>query len=213
VRSAGTWLLNGHGERFIDELSPRDVVAAAILRECAEGRGIHVNGDSVGVWLDTPGLELRNPGILQKRFPKLLNLGRKAGIDPAQSPLLIYPTLHYQNGGVVIDEHGRTTVPGLYCVGEASGGIHGKNRIMGNALLEIISFGRRAGDHAAAQRHGKGHKQVSLEHLNRLRRELTISNMPMELKSPMLFPECAKFDDDSDYDGLRKHRRNKVTPE
>jgi succinate dehydrogenase / fumarate reductase flavoprotein subunit/L-aspartate oxidase len=213
VRSAGTWLLNGHGERFIDELSPRDVVAAAILRECAEGRGVHVNGESVGVWLDTPGLELRNPGILQQRFPKLLNLGRKAGIDPARSPLLIYPTLHYQNGGVVIDELGRTTVPGLYCVGEASGGIHGKNRIMGNALLEIISFGRRAGEHAAAQRHGKGHKQVSLEHLSRLRRELTISNMPMDLKSPMLFPECAKFDDDSDYDGLRKHRRNKATPE
>jgi len=213
VRSAGTWLLNGHGERFVDELSPRDVVAAAILRECDEGRGVHVNGDAVGVWLDTPGLELRNPGILEKRFPKLLNLGKKAGIDPSRSPLLIYPTLHYQNGGVVIDELGRSTVPGLYCVGEASGGIHGKNRIMGNALLEIISFGRRAGAHAAEQRHGKGHKQVSLEHLSRLRRELTISNMPMELKSPMLFPECAKFDDDSDYDGLRKHRRNRATQE
>ena len=213
VRSAGTYLLNGHGERFVDELNPRDVVAAAILKECAEGRGIQVNDSGCGVWLDTPGLELRNPGILQKRFPKLAHLGKKAGIDPSQSPLLIYPTLHYQNGGVVIDENGRTTVPGLYCVGEASGGIHGKNRIMGNALLEIISFGRRAGEHAAAQRHGKGHKQVSLEHLSRLRRELTISKMPMELKSPMLFPDCAKFDDDSDYDGLRKHRRNRTTQE
>ena len=213
VRSAGTYLLNGHGERFVDELSPRDVVAAAILKECAEGRGVRVSDESGGVWLDTPGLELRNPGILQQRFPKLLNLGKKAGIDPSQSPLLIYPTLHYQNGGVVIDENGNTTVPGLYCVGEASGGIHGKNRIMGNALLEIISFGRRAGEHAAGQRHGKGHKQVSLEHLSRLRRELTISKMPMELKSPMLFPECAKFDDDSDYDGLRKHRRNKAMQE
>lgn len=213
VRSAGTWLLNGHGERFVDELSPRDVVAAAILKECAEGRGIEVEGDGCGVWLDTPGLELRNPGILQKRFPKLLNLGKKAGIDPSRSPLLIYPTLHYQNGGVVIDEQGRTTVPGLYCVGEASGGIHGKNRIMGNALLEIISFGRRAGADAAEQRHGRSHKQVSLEHLSQLRRELTISNMPMELKSPMLFPECAKFDDDSDYDGLRKNRRTKSVEE
>ncbi|MCW8829557.1 MAG: FAD-binding protein [Gammaproteobacteria bacterium] len=213
VRSAGTWLLNGHGERFIDELLPRDVVAAAILRECAEGRGITIEDGVCGVWLDTPGLELRNPGILQQRFPKLLNLGKKAGIDPSRSPLLIYPTLHYQNGGVVIDANGATTVPGLYCVGEASGGIHGKNRIMGNALLEIISFGRRAGEHAAAQRHNKGHKQVGLEHLSRLRRELTISGMPMERKSPMLFPDCAKFDDDADYDGLRRHRRNKVTQE
>jgi succinate dehydrogenase / fumarate reductase flavoprotein subunit/L-aspartate oxidase len=213
VRSAGTYLLNGHGERFIDELNPRDVVAAAILKECSEGRGVKVNDEGCGVWLDTPGLELRNPGILMKRFPKLVHLGKKAGIDPVESPLLIYPTLHYQNGGVVIDANGQTTVPGLYCVGEASGGIHGKNRIMGNALLEIISFGRRAGSHAAEQRHGKGHKQVGLEHLSRLRRELTISGMPMELKSPMLFPDCAKFDDDADYDGLRRHRRTKVTQE
>ncbi|MDH5784939.1 MAG: FAD-binding protein [Chromatiales bacterium] len=207
VRSAGTWLLNGNGERFVDELKPRDVVAAAILKECAEGRGIHTNDGAQGVWLDTPGLELRNPGILKQRFPKLLNLGKKAGIDPHTSPLLIYPTLHYQNGGVAINENGETTVPGLYCVGEASGGIHGKNRIMGNALLEIISFGRRAGAHAAERRSLRGHKRVSIDHLSRLRRELTISNMPMETKGPMLFPVCAKFDDDVDYEGLRRNRR------
>ncbi len=207
VRSAGTYLLNGKGERFVDELKPRDVVAAAVLKECAEGRGIQAENDAQGVWLDTPGLELRNPGILKKRFPKLIHLGEKAGIDPHTTPLLIYPTLHYQNGGVAIDENGETTTPGLYCVGEASGGIHGKNRIMGNALLEIISFGRRSGEHAAQRRQGKGHKQVSIDHLSRLRRELTISDMPMELKSPMLFPDCAKFDDDADYDGLRRNRR------
>ncbi|MEN8170831.1 MAG: FAD-dependent oxidoreductase [Pseudomonadota bacterium] len=210
VRSAGTYLLNGKGQRFVDELKPRDVVAAAVLKECAEGRGIQAGDDAQGVWLDTPGLELRNPGILKKRFPKLLHLGEKAGIDPHTSPLLIYPTLHYQNGGVNIDENGETTVPGLYCVGEASGGIHGKNRIMGNALLEIISFGRRSGLHAAERRQGKGHKQISIDHLSRLRRELTISDMPMELKSPMLFPDCAKFDDDADYDGLRRNLRKKV---
>ncbi len=206
VRSAGTYLLNGNGERFVDELKPRDVVAAAILKECAEGRGIHTGDGSQGVWLDTPGLELRNPGILKQRFPKLLHLGEKAGIDPHTSPLLIYPTLHYQNGGVAIDENGETTVPGLYCVGEASGGIHGKNRIMGNALLEIISFGRRAGAHAAERRHHRGHKRVSIDHLSRLRRELTISDMPMDTKGPMLFPVCAKFDDDVDYEGLRRKR-------
>jgi L-aspartate oxidase len=207
VRSAGTYLLNGKGERFVDELKPRDVVAAAILKECAEGRGVQTSDGGQGVWLDTPGLELRNPGILKQRFPKLLHLGKKAGIDPHTSPLLIYPTLHYQNGGVAINEHGETTVPGLYCVGEASGGIHGKNRIMGNALLEIISFGRRAGAHAAERRHHKGHKRTSIDHLSRLRRELTISDMPMEKKSPMLFPDCAKFDDDADYEGLRRNRR------
>jgi succinate dehydrogenase / fumarate reductase flavoprotein subunit/L-aspartate oxidase len=108
---------------------------------------------------------------------------------------------------VAIDENGETTVSGLYCVGEASGGIHGKNRIMGNALLEIISFGRRAGALAAERRHGKGHKRVSIDHLSRLRRDLTVSDMPMEKKGPMLFPDCAKFDDDADYDGLRRNRR------
>jgi L-aspartate oxidase len=207
VRSSGTWLLNGKGERFIDELLPRDIVAAAILRECAEGRCIRVDDESIGVWLDTPGLERRKPGTLQKRFPKLLHLGERCGIDPATTPLLIYPTLHYQNGGVKINSNGLTSVPGLYCVGEVSGGIHGKNRLMGNALLEIISYGRRAGRHAAEYQKGRDHKRVSIEHLSRLRRELTLSGMNMDTKGPMLFPDCAKFDDDIDYDGFRKKKK------
>ncbi len=203
IRSAGASLLNGHGERFVDELKPRDYVTAAILRECAEGRGIRVDEKGVGVWLDTPGAEIREPGVIASRFPKLMRLGRKAGIDPTAAPMLIYPTLHYQNGGVVINENGLTSIPGLYSVGEVSGGIHGKNRIMGNALLEIISFGRRAGTDAAGHSHGRGHKKISIEHLSVRRRELTLAGMSMELKSPKLFPECAKFEMDSDYDGLR----------
>ncbi len=203
IRSAGAQLVNGLGRRFVDELKPRDQVSAAILRECAEGQGILGDQGAVGVWLDTSGAERREPGIIAARFPKLVQLGKRSGIDPTTSPLLVYPTLHYQNGGVVIDENGLTTVPGLYCVGEASGGIHGKNRIMGNALLEIISFGRRSGAAAADQSFGRGHKKISIEHLSERRRELTLTGMPMDLKSPKLFPECAKFDKDSDYDGLR----------
>ena len=64
--------------------------------------------------------------------------------------MLIHPTLHYQNGGMEIDANGATSVPGLYGAGEVTGGIHGRNRLMGNALLDIISFGRRAGTAAAA---------------------------------------------------------------
>lgn len=206
IRSAGAYLLNGKGKRFVNELKTRDHVSSAILRECAEGRGVQVSEGTFGVWLDTPGVELRNPGILATRFPKLMQLGKKCAIDPTQSPLLIYPTLHYQNGGVEIDEHAQSTVPGLYCVGEVSGGIHGKNRIMGNSLLDIICFGKRAGTHAALQYHVRGHKKVSIDHLSTLRRELTMANMPMDLKGPMLFPACAKFEMDSDYDGLRKSR-------
>lgn len=204
VRSAGAYLLNGHGDRFVEELGPRDHVAAAILRECEEGRGVQVNETTRGVWLDTPGVELRNPGILKSRFPKLLQLGRKCGIDPAQKPLLIFPTLHYQNGGVVIDGNGCSTVRGLYCIGEVCGGIHGKNRLMGNSLLDIISFGRRAGEHAATEVHGRPHSNVSTEHLSELRRQLTLADMPMENQGPMLFPDYAKFETDSDYDGLHK---------
>ncbi|MEE7548803.1 FAD-binding protein, partial [Xanthomonas sp. Kuri4-1] len=141
VRSAGAHLVNGLGERFVDELLPRDVVAAAILRECAEGRGIERDGQ-LGVFLDTPGLLAREPDILQ-RLVSLKHLAYKCGLDPAQEPLLIHPTLHYQNGGAEIDRDGATGVAGLYCAGEVAGGIHGRNRLMGNALLDIICFGRR----------------------------------------------------------------------
>jgi succinate dehydrogenase / fumarate reductase flavoprotein subunit/L-aspartate oxidase len=210
IRSAGAYLLNGAGERFVDELKTRDHVSSAILKECAEGRAIQADDDTMGVWLDTPGLEIRSPGILSQRFPKLVQLSKKCEIDPAKTPLLVYPTLHYQNGGVQIDENGQSSVPGLYCVGEVSGGIHGRNRIMGNALLDIICFGRRAGAHAVANCRRPGHKKISIEHLSDLRRSLTIAQMPTELKGPMLFPECAKFEDDTDYDGLRRNRRQKA---
>jgi succinate dehydrogenase / fumarate reductase flavoprotein subunit/L-aspartate oxidase len=209
VRSAGAYLLNGLGDRFVDELETRDHVSSAILRECAEGRGVDAGEGIRGVWLDTPGLELRNPGSLDARFPKLIQLGKRSGIDLYHQPLLIYPTLHYQNGGVVVDENGLSSVPRLYCVGEVSGGIHGKNRIMGNALLEIISFGRRAGAHAAEKSHQRGPKKVSIEHISNLRRALTLAEMPMEKRGPVLFPECAKFENDSDYDGLRRNREGR----
>ena len=150
ARSAGARLINGQGSRFVDELRPRDIVAAAILRECAEGRGVERDGQ-VGVFLDTPRLEAERPGILGEDLVSLAHLGREV---PARSrrrtPFMVYPTLHYQNGGIAIDGDGATDVPGLFCAGEIAGGIHGRNRMMGNALLDIFSFGRRAGTKAAA---------------------------------------------------------------
>ncbi len=193
VRAAGALLVNGEGRRFIDELLPRDIVCAAILRECAEGRGIRserTDKRRFGVWLDTPRLEREKPGLLEQQFPKLLARTRGAGIDPRVDPLLVHPTLHYQNGGAVIDANGATTVPGLYAVGEVAGGVHGRNRIMGNALLEIISFGRRAGVAAVAER-DRGPKKVTLEHVNRVRRALTLAGMPLERKAPRVLPTYA----------------------
>ena len=112
VRSAGTQLVNGLGERFVDELQPRDVVAAAILREVAEGRGV-VRDGRAGVFLDTPRLIAKDPEVL-KRLVSLAHVAHKCGIDPAVEPMLIHPTLHYQNGGMEIDANGATSVPGLY---------------------------------------------------------------------------------------------------
>ncbi len=113
-----------------------------------------------------------------------------SGIDPRIEPLLVHPTLHYQNGGAVIDANGATTVPGLYAVGEVAGGIHGRNRIMGNALLEIISFGRRAGAVATTDR-DRGPKKVTLEHVNRMRRALTLAGLPMTQRAPQVLPDYA----------------------
>src|SRR3989338_2253239 len=124
VRAAGALLVNGLGHRFIDELQPRDVVCPAILRECSEGRGVRVDEQHAGVWLDTPRLERANPGILEQQFTSLMTRTHVAGIDTRHEPLLVHPTLHYQNGGAVIDVNSATTVPGLYAVGEVAGGTH-----------------------------------------------------------------------------------------
>jgi succinate dehydrogenase / fumarate reductase flavoprotein subunit len=84
-------------------------------------------------------------------LPYMLRRYRSAGIDPLREAILTYPVLHYQNGGLVIDEHGETTLPGIFACGEIAGGTHGRNRMMGNSLLECTVFGRRAGA-AAAER-------------------------------------------------------------
>ncbi|MGN5477499.1 FAD-binding protein [Cupriavidus basilensis] len=193
ARSAGAKLLNGEGERFVDELKPRDVVASAILRECAQGRGI-VRGGQVGVFLDTPTLELENPGILASRLVTLRHLAHKCGQDAAQEPFMVYPTLHYQNGGVAIDKNGATSVPALYCVGEVTGGIHGRNRLMGNALLDILSMGRRAGASAAQARGGLMAARAGIGHVHAWQRELTVAGLPLHIKAPQLFPGYAHFD-------------------
>ncbi len=79
----------------------------------------------------------------------MLRRYRAAGVDPLAAPILTYPVLHYQNGGLVIGTDGQTTVEGLYAAGEITGGVHGRNRMMGNSLLDCAVFGRRAGRAAA----------------------------------------------------------------
>jgi len=147
TRAYGALLLNRDGERFIDELAPRDTVAAAIVRECDEGRGLETPDGRPAVLLDTTRID---PEIAAQVIPYMLRRYRAAGIDPLAEPILTYPVLHYQNGGLVIDADGQTTVPGIYAAGEITGGVHGRNRMMGNSLLDCAVYGRRAGRAAAA---------------------------------------------------------------
>ena len=151
VRSLGAMMVNKNGEAFLHPLETRDVVAAAIIRECQErDKGIYaLHGPAV--WLDTPMVDLINgEGTMEKRLPAMIHMYEKFGIDIRKQPILVYPTLHYQNGGICIGAKSETKIPGLYAAGEDVGGIHGTNRLMGNSLLDIIVFGRIAGMEAAS---------------------------------------------------------------
>src|SRR6187397_514904 len=148
TRAYGAVLLNADGEEFTDSLGPRDVVSQAIFDEVAAGRGVETEDGRPAVYLDTTRIPEADADI---SLPYMLRRYRGAGIDPLTEPLLTYPVLHYQNGGLVIDEHAETTLEGLYACGEIAGGTHGRNRMMGNSLLECVVFGRRAGK-AAAER-------------------------------------------------------------
>jgi L-aspartate oxidase len=148
TRAYGATLLNSEGEEFTDPLGPRDAVSAAIFEEVENGRGVVTEDGRPAVWLDTTRIPEADAEV---SLPYMLRRYRAAGIDPLAEPILTYPVLHYQNGGLVIDEHAETTLEGLYACGEIAGGTHGRNRMMGNSLLECCVFGRRAG-RAAAER-------------------------------------------------------------
>jgi aspartate oxidase len=148
TRAYGAVLLNADGEEFTDSLGPRDAVSQAIFDEVAKGKGILTPDGRPAVWLDTTRIAEEDAEI---SLPYMLRRYRAAGIDPLREKIYTYPVLHYQNGGLVIDEHGETTLEGVYACGEIAGGTHGRNRMMGNSLLECTVFGRRAGK-AAAER-------------------------------------------------------------
>jgi succinate dehydrogenase / fumarate reductase flavoprotein subunit/L-aspartate oxidase len=142
TRAYGAVLLNADREEFTDSLAARDVVAQAIVDEVAKGKGVETPDGRPAVYLDTTRIPQEDAEI---SLPYMLRRYRGAGIDPLAEPILTYPVLHYQNGGLVIDTQAETTLEGLYACGEIAGGTHGRNRMMGNSLLECVVFGRRAG--------------------------------------------------------------------
>ena len=151
TRAYGAVLLNADREEFTDSLGPRDEVSQAIFDEVEAGRGVATEDGRPAVWLDTTRIA---PADAEVSLPYMLRRYRGAGIDPLAEPILTYPVLHYQNGGLVIDARGETTLEGVFACGEIAGGTHGRNRMMGNSLLECVVFGRRAG--AAAAEKAKG---------------------------------------------------------
>jgi succinate dehydrogenase / fumarate reductase flavoprotein subunit len=112
------------------------------------GRGVDTPDGRPAVYLDTTRIAKADAEI---SLPYMLRRYRGAGIDPLREKIFTYPVLHYQNGGLVIDTNAETTVEGVYACGEIAGGTHGRNRMMGNSLLECVVFGRRAGKAAAAK--------------------------------------------------------------
>jgi len=189
IRSDGGQLVNAQGERFVNELDTRDVVSSSIIRECEEGRGIRTMAGRVGIWLDTPLLEVEHgPGTVEKHFPAMMLQFERFGIDISKDPVLIYPTLHYQNGGVKIDTNSETGVKNLFVAGEASGGLHGRNRLMGNSLLDLMVFGKRSGLTAAARAGSMKQGKLTLKHLERYRAEARKHGNVSGVTSPMILP-------------------------
>jgi len=191
MRSLGSQLVNINGDRFVNELETRDAVSSAIIRECKErNKGVLTPGGLVGVWLDTPLIDdLKGPGRTQRLAPAMVRQFKRFGIDIMKDPVLVYPTQHYQNGGVLIDVDGRTNVPNLFVAGEASGGVHGRNRLMGNSLLDILVFGRRAGIDAAKKSKTSAGGKPTLNHVIRFHKELAKAGYKPDRHSPVILPD------------------------
>ncbi|MBQ4101827.1 MAG: FAD-binding protein [Oscillospiraceae bacterium] len=191
VRSLGAKLVNRDGKVFMHPLETRDVAAASIIRECSDrGEGVDT-GSGQGVWLDTPMIEkIGGEGTIEKRIPAMMRMFAKYGIDIRKEPILVYPTLHYQNGGLDISDDCMTTnVENLFVAGEAVGGIHGRNRLMGNSLLDIIVFGRSAGKNAAAKSREVSVGELTLAHVDRFEAERKSAGVESDSVSPKLLPD------------------------
>jgi len=189
VRSLGAKLINVNGEAFMHPLETRDVSAASIIRECSDRNNGVDTGSGKGVWLDTPMIEMKGgEGTIEKRIPAMLRMFEKYGIDIRKEPILVYPTLHYQNGGLDITKDCMTTnIKNLFAAGEVVGGIHGRNRLMGNSLLDIIVFGRNAGKNAAAAAKNTTVGNLTLNHVDKFAKDA--EEYCSGAVSPMLLPD------------------------
>jgi succinate dehydrogenase/fumarate reductase flavoprotein subunit len=191
-RGSGANLVNIQGNQFVNEREPRDVEAASIIRECVERKqGVPTPTGKYGVWLDSPMIEdLSGAGTVEREFPGKFILYKRFSIDISKEPMLIYPTLHYQNGGLQYQADSSTVLPGLFVAGEVGGGVHGENRLMGNSLLDIMVFGRIAGKGASEYAKAKAKDgALSLEHVKAYNKEVAEAGIEADRVAPMLLPD------------------------
>ncbi len=191
-RGSGANLVNLEGNQFVNEREPRDVEAASIIKECVnDGLGVPTPTGRLGIWLDSPMIEdLAGEGTVKREFPGKYILYKRFDIDISKEPMLIYPTLHYQNGGLEFQQTGETCVPGLFVAGEVGGGIHGANRLMGNSLLDIIVFGRIAGTSASQFiQDGVKDGKLTLEHVNAYNSEVEKAGVADGRVAPAIIPD------------------------
>jgi succinate dehydrogenase / fumarate reductase flavoprotein subunit len=194
VRGLGAQVCNIHGDQFVYPRETRDVEASAIIRECVErGKGITTPTGFTGVWLDSPMINLiHGPGTIEKELPAMVRQFGRFGIDMINDPILVYPTLHYQNGGVTLQSDGATSIPNLYGAGEISGGVHGRNRLMGNSLLEVTVFGRRAGRAASQRAKEVTLGKLSLSHVDAWEKELAEAGIDTDVQAPLILPDYTR---------------------
>ena len=190
VRGLGGQPVNKYGELFVFPLEPRDVEASSFIRECQERKnGVMTPDGRCGIWLDSPIINLINgPGYLEHNLPAMLRQYKRFDIDITKEPMLVFPTLHYQNGGVEINEKAETVLPGLFAAGEVSGGVHGRNRLMGNSVLDYNVFGRIAGINAAEYARKAKPGRLTLEHIKEYEKELKDAGIETDRVSPILLP-------------------------
>jgi len=190
IRGAGGQPINKFGELFVWPREPRDVESASFIRECLERKnGIQTPSGRWGVWLDSPLIEIiQGEGYMNKNFPAMYRQFIRYNIDITKEPMLVYPSLHYQNGGIEINDHCETNLKGLYVAGEASGGVHGRNRLMGNSVLDYNVFGRRAGKFAAEYAKSAAIGKLSLEHITAYENELKKAKIKTDRVAPVLLP-------------------------
>ena len=192
TRGLGAHVLNKHGEQFCFPLEPRDIESALLIRECTErDNGVITPTGRLGVWLDSPMIDiLHGPGTVERELPAKFIQFKRYDIDISKEPMLVYPTLHYQSGGIFMNAQTETSLKGFYSAGEVSGGIHGDNRLMGNSLLDILTFGRRAGTVAAHYvKSGVEIKKLNVNHLRAFEDELKKAGIEDPLVGPMLLPD------------------------